>query len=50
MARRRSQHGEDALDDIDRAIMARLQVDGRLPYSKLAPAVGLSEAAVRERV
>jgi Lrp/AsnC family transcriptional regulator, regulator for asnA, asnC and gidA len=50
MARRRSQHDGAALDDIDRAIVARLQIDGRLPYSKLGPAVGLSEAAVRQRV
>jgi Lrp/AsnC family transcriptional regulator for asnA, asnC and gidA len=39
-----------ALDDIDRAIIERLQVDGRAPYTRLATAVGLSEAAVRQRV
>jgi Lrp/AsnC family transcriptional regulator for asnA, asnC and gidA len=50
MARRRTPVDESALDEIDRAIIARLQVDGRLPYSKLGPAVGLSEAAVRQRV
>jgi Lrp/AsnC family transcriptional regulator for asnA, asnC and gidA len=38
------------LDDVDRALIARLQEDGRLPYSRLAPAVGLSEAATRQRV
>jgi Lrp/AsnC family transcriptional regulator, regulator for asnA, asnC and gidA len=38
------------LDDIDRALIAALQEDGRLPYSRLAPAVGLSEAATRQRV
>jgi Lrp/AsnC family transcriptional regulator, regulator for asnA, asnC and gidA len=38
------------LDDVDRAIIERLQADGRLPYTKLAPAVGLSEAAARQRV
>jgi Lrp/AsnC family transcriptional regulator for asnA, asnC and gidA len=38
------------LDDIDRALIALLQEDGRLPYSRLAPAVGLSEAATRQRV
>ena len=38
------------LDDIDLAIIERLQRDGRLPYTKLGAAVGLSEAAVRQRV
>jgi Lrp/AsnC family transcriptional regulator for asnA, asnC and gidA len=38
------------LDDIDRAIIEQLQGDGRLPYTKLGAAVGLSEAAVRQRV
>jgi len=38
------------LDDTDRAIIERLQHDGRLPYTRLASAVGLSEAAVRQRV
>ena len=40
----------NVLDDIDRAIIERLQVDGRAPYTRLAAAVGLSEAAVRQRV
>ncbi len=39
-----------ALDDTDRAIIEQLQEDGRLPYTKLGHAVGLSEAAVRQRV
>ena len=38
------------LDDIDLAIIEQLQHDGRLPYTKLGAAVGLSEAAVRQRV
>jgi Lrp/AsnC family transcriptional regulator for asnA, asnC and gidA len=38
------------LDEVDRALIALLQEDGRLPYSRLAPAVGLSEAATRQRV
>jgi Lrp/AsnC family transcriptional regulator for asnA, asnC and gidA len=38
------------LDDTDRAIIVELQHDGRLPYTKLGQAVGLSEAAVRQRV
>ncbi len=39
-----------ALDEIDKAIVRRLQVDGRTPYAQLAPLVGLSEAATRQRV
>ena len=38
------------LDDTDKAIIRALQLDGRAPYSKLGPAVGLSQAAVRQRV
>ena len=38
------------IDDVDKAIIEQLQQDGRLPYTKLATAVGLSEAAVRQRV
>jgi Lrp/AsnC family transcriptional regulator for asnA, asnC and gidA len=39
-----------SLDDTDRAIIEHLQIDGRLPYTRLGAAVGLSEAAVRQRV
>jgi Lrp/AsnC family transcriptional regulator for asnA, asnC and gidA len=39
-----------ALDETDRAIIEQLQRDGRLPYTRLGQAVGLSEAAVRQRV
>ena len=38
------------LDDTDRAIIEQLQADGRIPYTRLGTAVGLSEAAVRQRV
>lgn len=38
------------LDDIDKAIIRELQLDGRAAYAKLGPAVGLSQAAVRQRV
>ncbi len=38
------------LDDTDKAIIDHLQFDGRMPYSKLGPLVGLSPAAVRQRV
>ena len=35
---------------IPKAIIEALQEDGRLPYTRLAGTVGLSEAAVRQRV
>jgi Lrp/AsnC family transcriptional regulator, regulator for asnA, asnC and gidA len=38
------------LDNTDRAIIEHLQADGRVPYTRLGAAVGLSEAAVRQRV
>jgi Lrp/AsnC family transcriptional regulator for asnA, asnC and gidA len=38
------------LDAVDKAVIRALQEDGRAPYSKLGPAVGLSQAAVRQRV
>ena len=38
------------LDPTDKAIIEALQVDGRLQYSDLGPMVGLSQAAVRQRV
>jgi Lrp/AsnC family transcriptional regulator for asnA, asnC and gidA len=41
---------ESALDATDKSIIRELQVDGRMPYAKLAPLVGLSEAATRQRV
>ena len=37
-------------DDVSRAIIAQLQEDGRRPYATIGKAVGLSEAAVRQRV
>lgn len=39
-----------ALDDIDKRLIEALQQDGRRPYTQLAQEVGLSEAAVRQRV
>jgi Lrp/AsnC family transcriptional regulator, regulator for asnA, asnC and gidA len=39
-----------AIDEIDKAIIRELQLDGRTAYAKLGPAVGLSQAAVRQRV
>lgn len=38
------------IDAIDNEIIRQLQQDGRRPYTQLAKAVGLSEAAVRQRV
>jgi len=38
------------LDEIDKAIIRELQGDGRMSYTQLAPAVGLSQAATRQRV
>ncbi len=38
------------LDEFSKAIIEQLQEDGRRPYAAIAAAVGLSEAAVRQRV
>ena len=40
----------DDLDDTDRALLHQLIADGRATYAALAPIVGLSQAAVRDRV
>src|SRR3954451_9502436 len=44
--------GRDAypLDDISKAIIEQLQQNRRRPYASIGKAVGLSEAAVRQRV
>lgn len=42
--------GRAALDDTDRAIIELLQADGRMPYTKVAAEVGLTEGAIRQRV
>jgi Lrp/AsnC family transcriptional regulator for asnA, asnC and gidA len=39
-----------ALDDVSKAIIEQLQSDGRRSYADIGKAVGLSEAAVRQRV
>jgi Lrp/AsnC family transcriptional regulator for asnA, asnC and gidA len=39
-----------ALDDTDRAIIELLQADGRMPFTKVAAEVGLTEGAIRQRV
>jgi Lrp/AsnC family transcriptional regulator for asnA, asnC and gidA len=38
------------MDDIDRAILRELQVDGRIAYADLGPKVGLSASAARQRL
>ncbi|WP_149201986.1 Lrp/AsnC family transcriptional regulator [Actinotalea subterranea] len=43
-------HAPVNLDAISKAIIEQLQEDGRRPYATIGKAVGLSEAAVRQRV
>lgn len=38
------------LDEVSKAIVEELQQDGRRPYATIGKSVGLSEAAVRQRV
>ncbi|WP_221585499.1 Lrp/AsnC family transcriptional regulator [Microbacterium sp. G2-8] len=45
-----SKRNAPALDDTSKAIIELLQTDGRRSYSEIGKAVGLSEAAVRQRV
>ena len=40
----------DTVDETSKAIIEQLQRDGRMAYSTIGKAVGLSEAAVRQRV
>ncbi|MFC9957719.1 Lrp/AsnC family transcriptional regulator [Streptomyces nigra] len=48
---RESRNGGGAqLDAVSLAIIEQLQEDGRRPYAAIGKAVGLSEAAVRQRV
>ena len=46
----RSRTSPAPLDDASKAIIEQLQQDGRRPYATIGKAVGLSEAAVRQRV
>ncbi len=39
-----------AIDSVDKAIIAELQLDGRVSYAVIAKRIELSEAAVRQRV
>ncbi|MDF9815970.1 Lrp/AsnC family transcriptional regulator for asnA, asnC and gidA [Streptomyces sp. SPB162] len=43
-------NGSGVLDSVSKAIIEQLQEDGRRPYAAIGKAVGLSEAAVRQRV
>ena len=46
----RARASAPALDDVSKRIIEQLQEDGRRPYAAIGKAVGLSEAAVRQRV
>ena len=46
----RSGNTSRQLDDVSKGIIEQLQKDGRMPYATIGKAVGLSEAAVRQRV
>ncbi len=56
IGRARGAHGRDpdnmkvVLDDLSKQIIEQLQQDGRRSYASIGKAVGLSEAAVRQRV
>ncbi len=53
MSARRNGHGNgpgSPLDDVSKAIIEELQQDGRRSYASIGKVVGLSEAAVRQRV
>ncbi len=47
---RTSSSADVRLDDVSKAIIEQLQEDGRQAYATIAKRVGLSEAAVRQRV
>ncbi len=42
--------GTRTIDAVSKAIIEHLQTDGRMSYATIARSVGLSEAAVRQRV
>ncbi|NNG39773.1 Lrp/AsnC family transcriptional regulator [Flexivirga sp. ID2601S] len=50
MAEQNRTSSRPALDDVSKAIIGHLQSDGRAAYSAIAREIGLSEAAVRQRV
>jgi Lrp/AsnC family transcriptional regulator, regulator for asnA, asnC and gidA len=50
MTRNHEQRSPVQLDDVSKAIIEQLQQDGRRSYAAIGKVVGLSEAAVRQRV
>jgi Lrp/AsnC family transcriptional regulator, regulator for asnA, asnC and gidA len=46
----RGERDAPSLDDVSKAIIEQLQQDGRRAYAAIGKVVGLSEAAVRQRV
>ena len=50
MSRKQDRDRPLALDDVSKAIIEQLQQDGRRSYAAIGKVVGLSEAAVRQRV
>ncbi|HET7325706.1 MAG TPA: Lrp/AsnC family transcriptional regulator [Nocardioidaceae bacterium] len=46
----RGRGNRNLLDDVSKGIIEQLQQDGRRPYAAIGKSVGLSEAAVRQRV
>jgi len=46
----KDRHLRVAIDDVSKSIIEQLQIDGRKSYAAIGTAVGLSEAAVRQRV
>jgi Lrp/AsnC family transcriptional regulator for asnA, asnC and gidA len=49
-SRPRGESASVVLDDLSKAIIEQLQQDGRRAYATIGKAIGLSEAAVRQRV
>ena len=47
---RKSERPANQLDEVSKAIIEQLQQDGRRSYAAIGKVVGLSEAAVRQRV
>ena len=50
MASQENRLSKARLDDTDVGIIRQLQYDGRLPFTKIAAQLGISEGAVRRRV
>lgn len=49
-SRRSGPNGHLSLDEVSKSIIEQLQEDGRRSYAAIGKAIGLSEAAVRQRV